>query len=282
MKVNLFIVLAVSLITLINQSNGQVNNHYLTVEQFIPPNADASTFRCNSAIISPRHAIATANCVNVTLPFWLGVRHFITIAGVTTDTISSVERVSMHPEYIRSQAIEFNIAVIETTNVFNVLTPPRPLGTLSARSFCQLLGWGARGVPPRQELVIIFSSLLCDPIHSRLFCSIYLTSGNPICAANLGSPVTCSAQGELAGILINEGTCTSLRLRNTAQYISIGHFTHWINCEIASSVPCDMAGSNGTTTIPPTTQTTTQSGMAVKASVILIVSALLSATLLKN
>jgi len=281
MKVNLFIVLTVSLISLINQSYGQVNNHYLTVDQFLPPNSAGSTFRCNAGMVSTRHVVATANCATVVAPFVLGVRHFITIAGVTSDTISPTERVAIHPEYLRTQAIEFNIAVIMTTNLFNPLTPPRPLGTLQPRTFCQLLGWGARDVNPRQETVIILSSLLCDPIHSRLFCSIYLSAVHPICEANAGSPVTCGG-GALDGMLLNEATCTSLRLRNTAQYISIGHFSHWINCEIESSIPCDMAGGNGTTTIPPTTEATTLSGMTVKASVTLIVSALLSATFLKN
>lgn len=112
MKVNLFIVLTVSLISLINQSCGQVNNHYLTVEQFIPPLVGASTFRCNCGMVSPRHVVATANCVTVVAPFQIGVRHFITIAGVTSDTFSSTERIAIHPEYLRTQAIEFNIAVI--------------------------------------------------------------------------------------------------------------------------------------------------------------------------
>lgn len=163
------------------------------------------------------------------------------------------------------------------------MTPPRRLGSIdSSISFCQLLGWGSRDVSARQETVIVLGSLVCDPVHSRLFCSIYLSAVHPICAANLGSPVSCAPDGALDGVLINEGTCTSLRIRNIAQYISIGHFSHWINCEMASSIPCDMSGGNGTTTIPPTTETTTLSGMTVKTSVTLIVSALLSAIFLKN
>lgn len=130
-------------------------------------------------------------------------------------------------------------------------------------------------------------STLCDPNNPGLFCTIVFLRTNPTCSANHASPVICSIAGDAVdGLLLNEGECYDIRSwRFLLQYISVGPHRDWINCEMASNVPCDIRGNNGTTTLAPTTTqatTTSLSGMTVKASVTLIVSALLSAILLKN
>lgn len=113
MRVNLHVFLVLALISLIDQSYCQTNNHVVSIEQFIQPNINVTTFRCSGAIISTQNVIATASCATVVAPFVLGVRLVITISeGVTSDTITATGRISIHPEYIRTQSKEFNIAVL--------------------------------------------------------------------------------------------------------------------------------------------------------------------------
>lgn len=132
---------------------------------------------------------------------------------------------------------------------------------------------------PRRDAVQVLGPTSCDPKLPNIFCSIFITDTHATCTANLGSPVICSEDGNaIDGLLINENACTNHLGRYQLNYISVGDVREWINCQISSNTQCDASGSNSTTVSPPTTQ----SGMAVKTSITLIMSALLSAIFLKS
>ena len=80
--------------------------------EYPPEDLLNSTFRCSGAIIAPTQVITTADCVAVEAPMLLGVRlrHEI-IEGFTVDGVSAVQRVTIHPDYIQSQAVETNVAI---------------------------------------------------------------------------------------------------------------------------------------------------------------------------
>lgn len=117
MKIKFLNILAILLILITDQSSCQRNNHVVDIEQFIQPDASATTFRCSGAIVSTQHVVATANCATVELPYELGVRLRTTISeGFTSNLFSATMGAFIHPEYAERQAAEFNVALIRVSS----------------------------------------------------------------------------------------------------------------------------------------------------------------------
>lgn len=177
---------------------------------------------------------------------------------------------------------------LKTGLVFSpIYISPRSLGGLESYTICQLYGWGSTyDLLPRRDSVIVYDSQNCDPRFPSLYCSTFITN-QTTCSANLGSPLVCSSDGNsIDGLLINENSCTSYNNRYLLNYISIEKYKDWVNCVIAGTESCDALIDTPTTTTGETSTVTTSenpgdtstlSGMSVKMSITLVVSALLSA-----
>lgn len=79
---------------------------------------------------------------------------------------------------------------------------------------------------PRQDLVTIVGSELCDQNFPDIFCSTFDSLDDVTCNAILGSPVICG--NALAGFLINDESCTIVGDQNVLRYHSVGDFGEWI------------------------------------------------------
>lgn len=107
---------------------------------------------------------------------------------------------------------------------------PRFLGALeSNRSDCNLYGWGeVNGHNRHSEAISIFSSTFCTPNFEQVFCTTFASASHATCTAIQGSPVTCGDESIVAGILINNGTCSHNGNRILLNYHSVHDFTDWI------------------------------------------------------
>jgi secreted trypsin-like serine protease len=94
--------------------------------------------------------------------------------------------------------------------------------------------------------VDVLSSDVCEADFLQRFCSQFNSTDSESCSAPLGSPVVCE-DGDIAGILINDGKCSEVGDNALLFYHSIESFIDWIEDVVAET----KRAPRETTTRPP-------------------------------
>lgn len=104
---------------------------------------------------------------------------------------------------------------------------PRALGGLQHERSCSLHGWSAMATETRRDMVVTWGSQMCDSASPHLFCSIFNTNTHRTCNARLGSAVICDLMS-ISGIVVNEGSCSTIGSSALLSYHSVAEFQDWI------------------------------------------------------
>lgn len=190
---------------------------------------NASTIiRCAGTVISDRHVLAPASCVDVPASQKIGIIHALISGWRATET----DQVIIHPRYVRGTIGINNVAVVRLwDHLFNPIpVPPRSLGALRTNSTCNLHGWSGAWTNFRRDPIAVFAPQFCYGSLPQAFCATFDSVNHVTCTANLGSPVICGHEGRVDGFMITESfNCDRVWGRTMQSYHSVEEFRDWIN-----------------------------------------------------
>ncbi|KAG4071696.1 hypothetical protein HA402_011850 [Bradysia odoriphaga] len=151
-------------------------------------------------------------------------------ATCNSSMLEPASEVFIHPFYNHNQYT--NNAAIVTTNTLK-LNPhlgfaPRPLGSLSTSTSCNLFGWGGELLDPRRDAVMVNGPVACDPNYPQSYCTVFDSVSHLTCDAMQGSPLTCGNDMTVAGFVTTDGGCSADTGRTLLNYHSVHDFRDWI------------------------------------------------------
>jgi hypothetical protein len=94
-------------------------------------------------------------------------------------------------------------------------------------SICELYGWGAKS----PATIEITHPEACNPNYPEFFCTIFTSTSQETCKAQLGSSVICD-HSSLSGILMNNGSCSDFGSLSLLNYQSLEEFDEWIQQKV--------------------------------------------------
>ncbi|CRK92478.1 CLUMA_CG006033, isoform A [Clunio marinus] len=179
--------------------------------------------RCIATVLSDRHFLTAARCLED-----ISADRILAISashGIAQTTIHPAVRVSKHPQFVESDLLRNNLAILEIgqsldTNIFTRQT----IGAMQDGDPCfvhTLISPTARGI----LAVNIRGHANCSSDNNQLFCSgvLHLDS----CLRFVpGSPVLCGDEGTINGVTITN--CVTNGSNNTLYFHSTGQFSDWI------------------------------------------------------
>lgn len=192
-----------------------------------------SEFRCYATIITKRHVLTTATCIqSIKKDIAISVQSNFPGGGGATTTSTSGKFI--HPDFDGSRPYENNLAIVLLGGEFG--TPvPRNLGSLKADTKCSLFGWGGAPEYPQRHEITVLGPSKCEIRKPNTFCSKFQFNTVTTCGARPGSIVTCSEDfSTVDGILLgNISNCTE---QNSLEFISVIEHKEWID---------KVSGTNG-------------------------------------
>lgn len=120
-----------------------------------------------------------------------------------------------------------SIVLFQLTGIFNVLLPPRTLGSITTNSTCRLYVRDGRFEDREIVEVQVYEPQYCDPSSPQAYCSELSVPSDRVCETYSGSPLVCNAQS-VDGIFLQSECREISPERYLIVYHSVGEFSDWI------------------------------------------------------
>jgi trypsin len=190
----------------------------------------SNAFLCAATVINNWNVLTAASCV---------ISHHSSnlqiVMGSTDlrrrDTVISVFRITIHPDYSQSNPLNNNLAVLRLSRSIRHNSYGNPqvdsinldYSSPAAPSTCLFIAWGVDHNLQQANLPV-WQANLCGNSTNGMFCAGNLNNGPAVCSRNIGGSFVCN--NRLSGIAIEDSGCS--QVGTAGHFHSVNHYRDWI------------------------------------------------------